>query len=59
MTPVIALFPGAEPAPTPAPEPEQDLERLLLESLLRIYLRRASADALARLEQSLRPGAAG
>jgi hypothetical protein len=39
--------------PSPAPEPEPDLERLLLESLIGIYLRRATTDDLAELERVL------
>jgi hypothetical protein len=33
--------------------PDQDIERLLLLSLIRIHLRRASTDALQALERDL------
>jgi hypothetical protein len=47
---------------TPAtPAPDQDVERLLLLSLIRIHLSRASTDVLQALERDLQrvPNAAG
>jgi hypothetical protein len=42
---------------TPAASvPDQDVERLLLLSLIRIHLRRASTDALEALERDLQTG---
>jgi hypothetical protein len=38
--------------------PEQDVERLLLLSLIRIHLRRASTEALQALERDLQDGVA-
>jgi hypothetical protein len=39
-----------------SPVPDQDVERLLLLSLIRMHLSRASTDALAVLERDLRTG---
>jgi hypothetical protein len=41
------------PGALASPAPDQDIERLLLLSLIRIHLRRASTDALQALERDL------
>jgi hypothetical protein len=45
--------------PPAAPVPDQDVERLLLLSLIRIHLSRASTDALQALERELQTPRAG
>jgi hypothetical protein len=42
-----------------SPTPDQDLARLLLLSLIQMYLRRASTDALQALERNLQTCARG